>query len=647
MPRLLSGHNDAKTTHMNFKLIITLPLLLIHTLASGQNDNLTLRSKLAFPGQTVTGIWGYSGRDGKEYALVGTSGGLIIVDVSNPDNPQQIVQIPMAHQSVREVQTFSHYAYMTTATGASSEPGLLIVDLKNLPATNLDYHIYTGDGEIENQLGIIHTLHVDRKKDYLYLYGSTLFSGGAIVLNLHNDPYHPEYAGNYSEFGYIHDGFVENDTLYAAHIGQSLISIVDMHDKSNPELITTVSAGYMVHNTWLSEDHKTLFASDESGGSGIFSYDISDFDDIRQHNLVRPAVTSAGSTPHNLYVYKSWLLAAWYRDGFFILDATIPEQLTQVAHFDNYEGAGSGFQGCWSVYPYLPSGNLLVGCREKFGYNYGELYIFTPTYQRASYLKGQITDAQTGFPINNVKVEVLGYTPATQVLSKGLGQYGLGIAQAGGFKVRFSKSGYQTFETFIDFTEGITAIKDVVLYPSGLYSVTGFVLRQSNNQGVNAAEIRLFNGSASYFTTSQFSGAFSFSNIPSGAYDIVVGSETQGSAVYYGMEITSDTSFTFLLTKKLRRDALETPVVERTDGDLQLGAENPFCGSTRLQYTLTGQPASLKIYQVSGQLQESHHLSGESCSIEIGQNWLPGVYIARFESSGDTRQKVLKLVKKE
>lgn len=66
----------------------------IPTLLSAQNQHITFRSKLAFPGQTVANMSGWTSATGQEYALVGASKGLVVVDVSNPDVPVQIVQVP-------------------------------------------------------------------------------------------------------------------------------------------------------------------------------------------------------------------------------------------------------------------------------------------------------------------------------------------------------------------------------------------------------------------------------------------------------------------------------------------------------------------------------------------------------------------------
>ena len=116
-------------------------LLFIFAIASiakqshSQNLNLNLVGQLSYGTQTLSNIHGWvDTADGKEYALVGAQNGLSIVDISNPATPVQITQIPGPSSTWREIKTWGDYAYVTTENGTI---GLQIVELTNLPATNL------------------------------------------------------------------------------------------------------------------------------------------------------------------------------------------------------------------------------------------------------------------------------------------------------------------------------------------------------------------------------------------------------------------------------------------------------------------------------------------------------------------------------
>ncbi|MEZ5174109.1 MAG: choice-of-anchor B family protein [Bacteroidia bacterium] len=176
---------------------------------SQENYNLEVASHLAFPNRNMSNIWGYVDSLGNEYALMGTSRGLSIIDVSDPFNPELKFDLNYVVNDWREPKTYLNYVYVTTE---GNNGGLTIIDLGHLPDTVYS-HIYRGDGAINNQLRTSHDLYVT--DGYAYIFGSNIGNGGVLFLNL-DDPWNPVYEGTYDNF-YVHDGFVANDTLWAAH----------------------------------------------------------------------------------------------------------------------------------------------------------------------------------------------------------------------------------------------------------------------------------------------------------------------------------------------------------------------------------------------------------------------------------------------
>jgi choice-of-anchor B domain-containing protein len=260
--------------------------LAVFFLAAGtiaQNLNVVSNAHLTYPGQTCANICGYVDSTGKEYALVGASFGMSIVDVSNPAAPVEVIQIPGIHNLWREIKVRGFYAYVTTEGGG----GLQIINMRSLPNTaGIIYHNWTGDGA-GSGLTSIHALHID--KNFVYLYGSNLFSGGAYVADI-TDPWTPTYVGNYQNTTspYVHDGYVRNDTLYAGHIYNGFFSVVDFTNKAAPvELASQTTPGVFTHNTWLSKDSKTLFTTDEVANSFLTSYDVSNVGSISELDRIQ------------------------------------------------------------------------------------------------------------------------------------------------------------------------------------------------------------------------------------------------------------------------------------------------------------------------------------------------------------------------
>ena len=97
-------------------------------------------------------IWGYEDEDGNEYAIVGTTKGTSIVDVTDPLNPQEIYWLDGLESIWRDPKVHGDYAYVTT----EAEEGMTIIDLSPLPgSTALTSTIFMGKVELHGSLHII------------------------------------------------------------------------------------------------------------------------------------------------------------------------------------------------------------------------------------------------------------------------------------------------------------------------------------------------------------------------------------------------------------------------------------------------------------------------------------------------------------
>ncbi|HRI59706.1 MAG TPA: choice-of-anchor B family protein [Saprospiraceae bacterium] len=498
-------------------------LLLAASPVFAQNFNLQLRSSLEYPGQTLANICGYA-QGGREYALLGASKGMVVVDVTDPANPVNIVQIPGPEGPPnngslwKEIKVYQHYAYLTTEAGG----GLQIIDLGNLPSPNLNYHSYTGDGEIAGQLDDIHALHIDTKKGFAYLYGGTLFGGAAKVVDLNADPYNPTYAGKFDALGYVHDGYADNDTLYACHIYTGLLSIVDMSNKSAPVLLGTVQTpGKFTHNAWLTDDHKHILTTDEETPSFVTSYDISNPDDIKE--LDRCSTNDGNnSIGHNTHVLNDWAVTSWYTDGVAIIDAHRPENLVITGLYDTWAASGPGFDGCWGVYPFLPSGTVVVSNIPVDNNSaVGKLFVLTPTYLRACYLEGSVKNGCTGLAMSDAKIEVNSGNQWVNTVTGNDGKFKTGQTQSGNYVVTISKPGF-TSQTFnVNFVPGEVIELNVILQSPTAYSVTGTVVDAVTQAPIANAPVVLINPEITYNLQTNGSGQFSVDCAVGGEYQAV------------------------------------------------------------------------------------------------------------------------------
>jgi len=493
-------------------------LLLAASSAFAQDFNLQLRSTLEFPGQTLANIYGYA-QGGREYALIGASKGLVIVDITNPDVPAQITQLPGPNNLWKEIKTYSHYAYVTSEGGR----GVQIVDLATLPSPNVAWHYFSGKGQFPvttDSLTSIHALHIDTKKGFLYLYGGALYGGAARVFDLNADPYNPVYVGKFDQLGYIHDGYAENDTLYACHIYTGLLSITDMSDKANPKLLGTVQTpGKFTHNSWLLDDHKHILTTDETYPSFVTSYDISDPSDIKE--LDRFSTNDGTSSiGHNTEVLNDWAVTSWYNDGVVIIDAHRPDNLIEVARYDTWAPVSDKFDGCWGVYPYFPSGTIVASNIPTETGDAGKFFVLTPTYKRAAYLEGTITNGCTGLPMNGATITVNSNAPNVNTTTNSLGVFKTGQETPGTFTVTVSKPGFVTQSVNVLLASAQVYYLDLTLEPQALYSLNLVLINSATQAPLVNTPVVLSNANASYALQTNANGQVNISCEPGGDFSV-------------------------------------------------------------------------------------------------------------------------------
>ncbi len=482
------------------KKILTLcfTLFLAHVL-NAQSNNITLLGHLGYGTETCAGVWHYVDTAGNEYAIVGASDRLSIVDVTNPSTPVEVASVPALSGQAslwREVKTYGNYAYAVSEGGG----GVMIVDLSALPAVT--YKHWYGDTASNHLFNSAHTIAAT--DGYLYIFGSSYGNSGCFIASI-ADPWNPTFAG-LADQRYIHDGYIRNDTLWAGEIYQGQFAVIDVSDKSNPVYLTTQpTPGLFNHNTWLSDNGQYLFTTDEQNNTPVGAFDVSDINNIQLVG-VRYNDSLPNEEVHNVRVYNDFLINPSYGSQITIWDAARPSNMIEIAHYP------TGSFLCWDASPYLPSGNLIVTDVD------GGFYVFAPNYVRASYLEGNVTDSLTGIALNNVTVKILG--ASKQTLTNLNGDYKTGIVGTDTFGIEFSKPGYLTkIIPNVILSSGVLSLINVQL---ASYTLTGQVQNAGNLQGIANASLHFDNGSYQLDLTADGNGNFTTSGLPSGNYTITI-----------------------------------------------------------------------------------------------------------------------------
>ncbi len=461
-------------------------------------------------------IWGYVDGSGTEYAIIGSRVATIIYSLEDPTNPTEVAYIPGATSTWRDAKSFGDFVYVTTDVG---NDGLLVIDMSGAP-DNITHEFWTPTLSVGNETATLqtcHNLYID-ENGYCYLSGCNLNDGGVLIIDVFSDPGNPIYVGA-ADRRYSHDNFVRGDTLWSSDILDGYFSVIDVSDKENPVTLATAGTSFdFTHNAWLSDDGNYLFTTDERENANLDAYDVSDLNDIQRLDTYHPAATSGTNViPHNTHYYNGYLVTSWYTDGVKIVDGSRPSNLIEVGSYDTYMGNQGGFNGCWGVYPFLPSG-LVIAADINSG-----LYVFEVDYTRACYLEGTVTDAQTGATIFGVSYDILDVEFEKPGSSDLNGYYKTGLAEAGTYQVQFSKAGYEPVTAEAILENGELTILNVQMNLLPNANVTGRVIDEATQLGIPGAKVVLINEEFNFEATTDNDGNFSLNTVFLGAYDAFAG----------------------------------------------------------------------------------------------------------------------------
>jgi len=330
---------------LNMKNRIILFTLLISVIFS-QGWNTTFIGQLDYP-QFVNDVWGYKADNGKEYALVGTSLGTAVVDVTtNPFGPQQVGFITGDESTWRDIKFWNNHMYIST----EAEMGIQVADITDPENPEL---VYEWDG-----VSRAHNLF--QADGYLYVVGAD--EGTDMEILDLTDPAVPVRVGGWSG-EYLHDVYVRDNYAYGCGIYSSTMYIIDISDKENPFTLTSWTYPGSAHACWLTEDGDFLISGDETSGGHIKIWDIRDLDNI---NMVSEWMPEGGEnkSAHNVFVRGDYLYISYYVFGLQILDISDPFNPELAGYYDTYPGEEGLYEGNWGVYPFAESCHSYVSDME-------------------------------------------------------------------------------------------------------------------------------------------------------------------------------------------------------------------------------------------------------------------------------------------
>lgn len=340
-------------------------------------SGINLRKRVSLATMQGTGgndLWGwFDTQTGNEYALMGMTDATAFVDVTNPENPVFLGTLPTATGASiwRDIKVYQNHAYVVADNAGAH--GMQVFDLTRLrgqiaPQTYSPDLVY---GDFANA----HNIAINEDSGFAYAVGTNTCGGGLHIIDV-SIPNNPLFAGCHSS-GDTHDTqCVDYQGPDADHAGSEIcassnanhLEIADVTIKSAPSTISTrmyAQLGF-VHQGWLTNDHQFFLIGDELDETNFgvptrtHVFDVSDLDNPV---YVFPYEAATTSIDHNLYVVGNRVYQANYTTGLRVLEFgnLANNELMEVAFFDTHPADdATRFDGAWSVYPYLPSGTIIV-----------------------------------------------------------------------------------------------------------------------------------------------------------------------------------------------------------------------------------------------------------------------------------------------
>ena len=347
-------------------------------------------------GGSGSDLWGWTdAATGREYALMGRSTGTSFIDITNPEAPVYLGNLPphSVASAWRSIKVYANHAFIVSEAVGHGMQVFDLTQLRNVvspPVTFTETAHYNGFSRA-------HTLAINEQTGYAYAAGSRdTCLGGLHMVNVRN-PLAPTFAGCVQDDGYTHETecvvYHGPDTAYQGHelcfsANEDTLTIVDVTNKGAPVQLSRTGyegRGY-THQGWLTDDHAQFLLDDElderdfGGNSRTYIWNLSDLD--------APSVASVYNGPsssidHNLYVRGRYAYEANYRSGLRILDAANASlfNLNERAFFDIYPlNDDAAFNGAWGNYPFFRSGTVIVSGIEQ------GLFVLRPNLPHRSFI---------------------------------------------------------------------------------------------------------------------------------------------------------------------------------------------------------------------------------------------------------------------
>lgn len=329
-------------------------------------------------------IWGYVSPSGQEYAIIGADKLVMFVRVSDATSPVIVHSHVLSEigSNWGDYKTYGAYAYAVKDRAADAA-GISTFNLTHIDDDIVS--IVSTTHQSGDKDGSSHDIAVDEESGYLYYLGLDDSEVSFDVYDIKGGA--PVFVSRYLGNTYTHDAqvvtyrtgpYAGRQVMFACSGARPTphLWIVDVTDKQGMFELAAVSypGATFSHQVWLDDELRYAYLNDEMflsdtsvKGTSTIIFNVSD---LVAPTFVRSHTSTEYAHAHNNFVSGDYLYQANYDSGLRVFDISDRINPNEVGYFDtSFPTSGpylqSVYDGAWGVYPYLPSGNILLSDISK------------------------------------------------------------------------------------------------------------------------------------------------------------------------------------------------------------------------------------------------------------------------------------------
>ena len=391
-------------------------------------------------------IWGFVDlNSNREYAIIGTSSGTAVFDVSDAVAPVEVGFISGQSTTWRDIKVYQSYdaiadrwnayAYVT-ADNASDD--LVVIDLTGLPQSISRMNFATNDFNSAHNVYATNTdystgVPQSGTLSTLIIAGPNRNFGQYRAYSL-NNPAAPTLVAGTAATQYMHDAssmiITDNrkDTQCAVagpycevlfDFNENSVDIWDITSPNSPSMLSSTgyaNGGY-THSGWWSEDKQYVFVHDELDERTFglqTTLRVFSLTDLRAPSLDGVWSGPTAAIDHNGFVRGNRYYMSNYTRGLTILDISNPVAPAEVGFLDTFPGNANSFNGAWGVFPFFFSNTIAISDINSGLYLAADQSLSVPqgtlSFSESSFAApegqlAQITVQRVGGSSNNISVD--------------------------------------------------------------------------------------------------------------------------------------------------------------------------------------------------------------------------------------------------